>query len=255
MAIYGKLRDLLLEAGLNESECHVYIELLKKPCQTVWELVTRTGLSKSVAYRAFTRLHNLKMVEKSELGIRALTLKSFVSELVRRERRLSKIAYKIKQVAPFLRAPHESIEEFETFYTPGQIADAYVAMSELDFGVSLDFGDFEHFVPIIGGIHPVHMFRTNRVKKATAHAVCTTNGPYTAEFCTQEAKVKFKNTVDFAKLDFKNNFVVFSDRSDYVLFNTFSDAEYPSSVLVKSKPIADVQRMQLKSFSQHAGNE
>lgn len=253
MNIYTKLRDLLHEAGLGETEVETYIEILKKPAETIWELVTRTGFSKSVIYRSFEKLKKLKMVEKEGNVIRACSLKVLVAELVKSERKLRRVAHLIKNIAPFLRAPRESIDELETFYTQDQIADTYVDMSLQDFDVSLDFGDFEHYVPVVGGINPVHKFRVNRLKHATNHAVCTSYGPYTALFCTPEAKTIFKNTVDIVNTDFKGNFIVFSDRNDYVMFNNFTDPENPTAVLVKSKTIADMQRANLKSFPSIAG--
>lgn len=253
MALYPKLRDLLFDAGLSEAEVVVYIELLKKPAETIWDFVTRTGFSKSVVYRAFTRLKELKIVEKNGREIRALSLKSLVAYLVKSERRLRKTAYQIKQIAPFLRAPAETIEEFESFYTPDQISDAYLGLSETDYAVSLDFGDFENFAPIVGGLPAVFQFRSNRMKKGTNYAVCTSFGPYTAHFCTKEAKEKFKNDVDVFKINFDGKFICFTDKNDYVLFNNFEDREYPTSVLVKSKTVADMQRAQMKVFSQKFG--
>lgn len=253
MALYSKLRDLLFDAGLSEAEVVVYLELLKKPAQTIWDLVTRTGFSKSVVYRAFTRLKDLKMVEKNNEGIRALSLKALVADLVKSERRLRKTAYHIKQIAPFLRAPVESIEEFETFYTPDQIADAYLGLSETDYAVSLDFGDFENFAPIVGGFPTVFQFRNNRIKKGANYAIATSFGPYTAHFCTKEAKEKFKNDVNVLKINFDGKFINFTDKNDYVLFNNFEDLEYPVSVLVKSKTVADMQRTQMKIISQKFG--
>lgn len=252
--IYTKLRELLFEAGLSEAEVFVYIELIKKPATTIWDLVLRTGLSKSTVYRAFIKLRNFKMVEKNRDGIRALSLKALISELIKSERKLRKTAYLIKQIAPFLRAPRESIEEMETFYTKDQITESYIDLAGRDFDVSLDFGDFENFVPIVGGIEPVFKFRMDRLKHARNYALCTTFGPNTAIFCTPEAKTRFKNTVDILKNNFLNNFICFSDRDDYVLFNNFTDPENPSAALVKSKVIADIQRTQLQSFSRQFGN-
>lgn len=253
MAIYSKLRDLLFDAGLSEACVAVYLELLKKPAFTIWELVQRTALSKSSVYRAFEGLKELKMVEKKTGEIRALSLKALVAELVKSERKFRKTAYQIKNIAPFLRAPRESIEEFESFYTPEQIAETYVDFSLLNFGVSLDFGNFESYVPIIGGLDRVIKFRTNRLKHASAYAICTNSGPFTSYFCTRDAKVKFKNTVDFLNNATNKNFIVFSDTSDYVMFNNFDDEENPTAVLVKSKTVADAQRLQLRTFSQLLG--
>lgn len=251
MAIYKQLGDLLLESGLGETATVVYIELLKLPAVSVWDLVIRTKLSKSSVYRAYDKLKNLKMITIDDKGlIKPASLKILVSDLKSHERKLGKLADKIKRIAPFLRAPKDSIEVFEQLYTPEQVADAYIMMSEIDYDVSLDFGDFENFVPILGDINLVMKFRKNRIKHATAYAICTTFGPNTALFCTREAKTKWKNAVDTVDIDYKKKFVVFSDKSDYVMFNDYSDKENLSSVLIKSKPIADFQRMNLDYLSQ-----
>lgn len=255
MGIYKKLHELLISAGLSEVETLTYIELLKKPAQNVWDLVKRTGLPKTVIYRAFERLENLHMVQRTEIGIRTLSLKTLVSEISKNTRKLSKTAYQIKKIAPFLRAPKDSIETFDTYYTPEQIAEIYLSLSDLDYGVSLDFGDFENFVPTVhSAFQTVQQFRKNRLKHAINRAICTTYGPYTAEFCTKEAKSKFKNFVNVLDGGMNRKFVVFDDKTDYVMFNDFSDTEFPQSVLVKSRPIAQAQRSQFSMLSQKFGN-
>ena len=249
MAIHRKLRNLLLDTGLTEAETLVYLDLLKKPAEAVFDLIKRTGLSKSAVYRAFARLEFLQMVEKTKEGIRALSLKVLVAELLTRERKLRKTAYKLKQLAPFLRAPREAIEEFEAFYTPEQISEAYLFMSEIAYDVNFDFGDFENFLPLVGGIKSGVKFRNQRAKHAINHAICTVPGPNTDFFCTREAIQKYHNYVKYLPLDYQNNFVIFSDTNDYVLFNNFEDQDYPVSTLVKSRAVADAQRMQFKAFS------
>ncbi len=252
MAIHDKLKNLLLKAGLSENEVAVYIELLQKPVQTVWELVGRTGLSKNAVYRAVARLQKLKMVEKTSDGLRALSLKNFVADLTHCERKLGKLAYQLQQVAPFLRVPHEAIEEFETFQTPDQIAEAYLFMAEQDFDVNFDFGDFESFIPKIGGVSLGMQFRITRAKRAKAHAICTTSGPHASYFSTSEQEKKFQCKVDFLKLNFDNRFIICSDRGDYVMFNKV-EGDDVSATLVKSKMIADIQRLQFQNFSQQIG--
>src|SRR3989338_9063881 len=111
MALYHQLQKLLLDAGLSETQVFVYLELLKKPAATTWDLVTRTGLRKSTVYDAIAMLKDLKMVEKTENGIRALSLKTLVSSLNSTKRKLDKTAFKLKQISPFLHEPRESIEE------------------------------------------------------------------------------------------------------------------------------------------------
>jgi len=250
MVLYKKLEKLLLEAGLSEQEVLIYISLLKKPASTIWEIVQRIGLKKSTVYDAFSVLKNLQMVERTPESIRALSLKVFVAELSRNRRKTDKIAYKLKQIAPFLRLPRESIENFETFYTPDQIIDAYLTMAALPYDVNLDFGDYENFITAIGSNDLGLQFRSKRVKHASHRAICTTYGSNLAAFCKKEDLEKFKNVFDVhTEINFKNRWIIFSDTNDHVLFNDVSEPDYPYSILIKSKIIADIQRMQFNNFS------
>jgi len=248
------LKQLLTESGLNEAEVLLYTELLKKPATNIWELLNRCKLSKTTAYRAFERLENLKMISKKNGLINASSLKALVSELKTSQRNLGKLADKIQKAAPYLKNPNDHIENFEQFYTREQIAAAYIFMSEIDYSMCLDFGDFENFMGVLNNdISIAHKFRDNRIKKATSQAICTNTGPMTALFCTREAREKYKNYVSFANLNFKNHSLVFSDTSDYILFNNFEDPENPHSTLVKSRSIADFQRQQFLAHSQNFG--
>jgi DNA-binding MarR family transcriptional regulator len=250
MALYSQLNDLLQKAGLNEAETIIYSELLKKPAQTLWELIARTGLSKNAVYRSYDKLKSLRIVQKENNYYKALSLKALVAELNASGRKYQRLSNQIKNIAPFLHVPQEAIEEFETLYTKDQIEAAYLFMSEHRYDKNLEFGDYENFVSVLGSITPSIKFRNNRVKHATAHAICTTYGPRTAFFCTKDAKEKFKINVDQLKLDFKGNFIIFSDNNDYILFNNFSESGDKHSILIKSKAVADIQRKQFACFSQ-----
>lgn len=259
----AKLKDLLLEAGLSEIAVHVYLELLRKPAQTVWELVVRTGLPKTSVYRAVESLRNLRMIAESAQprlglddnnGIRALSLKNFVENLLRSTKKIGKLAHKLAQVAPFLRPGEDTPEEMETLFNKEDIRDAYIKMSQLDYGVNLDFGDFENCVMAFGDLALACRFRDFRTVHAGHKAICTTWGPNTAYFATKESEKKFKNHVEMLNLDFKNRFIIFSDKSDYVFFGDATDREFPMATIVKSKPVADAQRLIFSNFSRKLGN-
>lgn len=250
----AKLKNLLLEAGLSEIAVHVYLELLRKPAQTVWELVIRTGLPKTSVYRAVESLRGLRIICEDTNGIRALSLKNFVEGLFRSGKKIGKLAHKLAQVAPFLRLGEETPEELETLFNKEDIRDAYIKMSQLDYGVNLDFGDFENCVMAFGDLALACRFRDFRAAHANHSAICTTWGPNTAYFATKESEKKFKNHVEMLNLDFKNRFIIFSDTSDYVFFCDATDKEFPMATVVKSKPVADAQRLIFSNFSRRLGN-
>lgn len=254
MAIYSQLKKLLTDAGLTETEITVYTELLDNPAQTKWEIVERTGLNRNAVYRAFETLESHKMVDSTNEGFKALSLKVLVNKLHNSGRKLGKLASKIKHVAPFLSTPNDSIEEFETFYTPEQILEPYVFMAEHQYNTNLDFGDFENFIPTIGGLPIACQFRKERARKSGHHAIITTHGKYSGYFCTKDSEKRFKTQIERINLDLSGTFIIFSDTSDYVMFNHFADPDNQCSVLVKSKSIADIQRAQFDLFSQKLEN-
>ncbi|MFA5948633.1 MAG: helix-turn-helix domain-containing protein, partial [Candidatus Gracilibacteria bacterium] len=181
MKVQEKLKNMLIEAGLSEVEIVIYFELLKKPSETKWNLINRTGLDRNCVYRAFEKLEQLKMVKKDREGIKALSLKPFVDGLLHSEKRLGKLADKIRKTAPFLRVPTEAVEEFDVVHFQDQILDNYMMMSKVKYNTCLDFGDLENFVPVLGGMEPVLKFRENRYKQSAKNkAICTTFGPYTS---------------------------------------------------------------------------
>lgn len=248
-----KIFDLLLATGLSEAEVLVYQELLKKPAKFVYDLVRRTGLSRSSVYRAVEVLRERKMIGESEQGMHAASLKSLVASLDQTSRKLAKVAAGLRKVSPFLRVPMEAVEDYQHFYGEGQVAEVYLSMAERVYGVNLDFGDFESFLPKVGGFSVGNTFREERAKRATNKAICTTFGPSSAYYCTKQDEQIFNNKVKVLDIDFKDRFVVFSDTGDYVLFANTRDEDV-DAVLIKSRLIADMQRGQFNVFSQKLGN-
>jgi len=131
--------------------------------------------------------------------------------------------------------------------------DAYLFMAGLPYDRNLDFGDFENFIPLIGGLSIGREFRNRRVKHASHHAICTTKGKHLDYFCTKEAKEQYRNEVDNLNIDFRNQFIIFSDKSDYVLVNDFQDKANIHSLLIKSRAVASLQRTNFSIYSQMAG--
>ncbi len=255
MSLPHTISDLLLASGLGEAEVLVYQELLSRPARFAHELVGRTGLSKSSVYRALESLRMQKMIGEDEQGIRAASLKALVAGLDQASRKLAKVAQGLRKVSPFLRVPMETVEEYQHFYGEDQVADAYLSMAERvgNGGVNLDFGDFESFLPKVGGHAVGNRFREERAKRATNKALCTTFGPTSAYYCTSQDEQVFRNKVKILDIDFKDRFIVFSDTGDFVLFANTCDQDI-DAVLVKSRLIADMQRGQFDIFSQKLGN-
>ncbi|MEK7548074.1 MAG: helix-turn-helix domain-containing protein [Patescibacteria group bacterium] len=245
-----KLRDLLLKAGLSESEMLVYLDLVNKPASTKWALVSRTGLNRNSVYRAFDRLKELDLVRKSADSVKALSIVGLANYLDKSRSKLKKLAGQLRNIAGFLKVDAKAFDQFEILSSQNEILDAYIMMSEVKYGTCLDFGDLENFVPVLGGMDPVFKFRQNRFnQKAKNLAICTTLGPYTQCMLRKNDLQKFKSNIERLDIDFKDKWIIFSDTNDHIMFNDFADKENPTSVLVKSKVVADMQRMQFSQFA------
>lgn len=249
--MYKKLKLLLSEAGLAEAEIDVYIELLKKPSQTRWELINRTGLNKNQVYRAFDRLVKFKMIEETNSGIEPLSLDFLLANLESSQIKTYNLVTKLKNFSPFLKIPIEAVNDFQLLDTKEKILDKYMMMSQIKYDTCLDFGDLESFVQVVDGLDNVFKFRANRFNKSAGNkAICTTVGPYTSCMMRKQDLENFKSNIQFLDLKLNNKWIIFSDNNDYVMFNDCSNESSPSSVLVKSKVIADIQRFQFDQFSQ-----
>jgi len=250
--MYKKLETLLIDAGMTEAEVRIYLELLKKPSQSKWDLVNRTGLDKNQVYRAFDSLSTLNMVKKDETGIEPQPLDSLIKTLELSRKKIKNTIVQLKKFSPFLKIPTEAVADFQILDTQEKILDKYIFMSEVEYDTCLDFGDLENFIPTIGGLDPAFKFRDNRYKKSSDNeAICTTTGAYASCIMRKSDMDFYKSRIDLLKIDFKNKWIIFSDTNDYVLFNDFEDRENPTSVLVNSKVVADMERSKFDLFQKN----
>ncbi|MDP3976031.1 MAG: helix-turn-helix domain-containing protein [bacterium] len=245
-----KLYHLLLQAGLSEADTAVYLELLKCPAITKWELVGRTRLNRNTVYRAFDKLEQLKMIKRVEQVYKANTLSGLVAELYRQRRNKGKLAQRIEAIAPYLRMPSEAIQDIQTLITIEQIQEAFLEGAQRKFDWSLDFGDLENFAPHVGGLRLPIEFQKRRARHARAKAIMTTFGKITEYFCTRESKQDYQNTILRLPMSYQYQLVDFDSDTDYVLFHQFQPGKDLTSVLIKSRLVADFQRAQFRSFSQ-----
>ncbi len=248
----NELSPLLVSAGLNEYEIGLYFDLLKSPSQSIFELILRTGFDKNQVYRAFERLKSLKMVEKTENGIEARDFNFLVTELENKLKKNSKLINRLKKCSTFLSVIDQDLRDFQILDTQEKILEKYIFMSEVKYDTCLDFGDLNDFIPTIGGLDPAFKFRVNRFKKGSNNeAICTTTGAYAACIMRKSDAEFYKSRIDLLKIDFKDKWIIFSDTNDYVLYNDFEDKENPTSVIVKSKVVADMERSKFSLFQKN----
>ncbi|NIA01926.1 MAG: hypothetical protein GWP15_00935 [Nitrospirae bacterium] len=251
--MHKKLEILLIEAGLNEAEVKVYIELLKQPSQSKWELVNRTGLDKNQVYRAFDRLDALNIVKRNDNRIEPKSLDSLVDSLEFSQQKTQKLIEGMKKFSPLLKIPAEAVADFQVLDSHDEIMDKFFMMSELNCNTCLEFGDLERFIPLVlKNVEQMFKFRKKRYTVSSKNiALCTSNGPFTSCMMRKRDMEKYYSDVHILDIDFKDKWLIFSDTGDYVMFNYFTDENKISSVLVKSKIIADAQRSQFDYFQKN----
>ncbi len=248
----NELSPLLVSAGLNEYEIALYFDLLKSPSRSIFGLISRTGFDKNQVYRSFERLKSLKMAEKTEDGIEARGLDFLVTGLESKLKKKSKLINRLKKCSTFLSVIDQDLKDFQILDTQEKILEKYIFMSEVEYDTCLDFGDLDSFIPTIGGLDPAFKFRVNRFKKSSNNeAICTTTGAYAACIMRKSDMEFYKSRIDLLKIDFKNKWIIFSDTNDYVLYNDFEDRENPTSVIVKSKVVADMERSKFALFQKN----
>lgn len=245
-------KDLLLKAGLSEQETIIYLELLKQPAINKWAVVERTGLNKNVVYRAFEKLHEFALVAVQPGEIKALSINNLADQLEKSQKDLLQVIDGLRSFGKFMNFNWQNGDEIQFITDQKQILDTYMMMSEVPYGTCLDFGDLENYVTVLGGMDPVFKFRENRFnQKAKNWAICTTTGPYTECMLRKSDMKRFKSNIDRVRVNVTGKWIIFSDTNDYVMYNDFVDPENPTAILVRSKMVADCQRMQFEQLAKN----
>ena len=112
--------EILINAGLTEVEAKIYLELLRHPYRKKFDLVKRTGFSKSTVYRAINALEDLKIIKNGK----ALSLKPLANKH-------NKIASKLHKIQSFLAMPEGEVEELKTFTDKEEIVVQCLKMAGL----------------------------------------------------------------------------------------------------------------------------
>ncbi len=230
----------------------LYLELIKRPVLYKWELVLRTGFSKSTVYRAFDKLVSLNLICIGKNEIMALSVNNLADHLERSHREMLEVIRELRNFGNMFNFGWQSGDEIEFLSTPEKIVETYMMMSEVPYETCLDFGDLEGYVPVLGGMDPVFKFRENRFGQSAKNwAICTTTGPFTECMLRKKDMNRFQSNIDRVNVNVTGKWIIFSDTNDYVMYNDFVNQENPTAVLVRSKVMADCQRMQFYKLAEN----
>ena len=169
MTLRENIKSLLEKAGLSEDEIRFYMILLSNQGKSIYEVGKKAGLSKNKAYKAFSDLHERKIVGYTGSGqfkyAFPSSLEPLTIELDRTRRTLGRTSDKLKQIEkliPYLDSKESdaSIEILEG----DDIHQDYFDLLDQEWDTVFAYGDFEMFCEEFG-FEQEKRFIRNRVKK------------------------------------------------------------------------------------------
>ena len=245
----GEFINLLLGAGLNEVEIAIYMDVLKYPTRTKWEIINRTKIGKNKVYRACERLEGFQLIKRHRRKICAKTLNGLIKHLQRKQKKTTALIKKLSQHNNLVAIPEEKVSKVEIATCKEKILEQHEKMAERKYETCLDLGDFEGFVPVLGDICHVFTFRKKRFSQNAKNiAICEGGGPFTSCMAREQDMKKYKSTIVSSEIKFKNKWIIFSDTADYLMINDFTDKEHPTAMTIKSKPLAEKYRKKFETI-------
>ena len=182
MDIIKKLKSALGNSGLQEDEILFYINVLKKPGNSIYDTGKKSNLPKDRAYKVAESLETKGLISRNHQGLQANSLDSFTESLYSKGRQFYHTADSLKEVKPFIR--YLSLPEDETViqtFSSDQMGENRVDLSYMIWETVLAYGNFELMVETMGG-HPDREFMSRRVKRGKkAFPIFSRIGEYTKD--------------------------------------------------------------------------
>lgn len=218
MEITQKLKLLLVNSGLTEEEASFYINALKKPSRTIYDIARRSKIQKDRAYKIYEHLIEKELIETSieqrNKKIVARSLSRFIGKIQGEGRKLYKTADSLKSISnflPLLQLPGEELT-IET-YKEEDFSEKFVDIAYMDCEKVLAYGTFEDFIENIT-ISSDKQFVKIRLKRGhKCFPVLANPGPYTLEIAGNDKKEDRKTKlITTEKL--RNTFVIILPESN-----------------------------------------
>lgn len=214
MDITRKLKDLLDRSGLSEEEIRFYINVLKKPNSTIYNLSKSAKIPKDKAYQICDSLEDRKLVTIDKNNkfkrLKATSLKNFANKLHNQGRSLHRTADSLKEIntfLPYLGATEED-HVFKTF-SHEKAAEEFVDMSMLKWNEILAYGDFEAIFNAIG-VDSDRQFVKNRLRRGKkCYPILSNPGDYCWKEIIEKDEIEDRQTKVIYDDKLKNCFVAF----------------------------------------------
>lgn len=200
MDIIRKLKIALADSGLHDEEIGFYVNVLKHPKSTVFDVAKRSGIPKDRAYKICDLLSEkgllISDLKRKHRKLEFAPLKNFIDDLCRKGRKYYRTADSLKQVTPFLsflNVPHTkgSIENFSI----EQFVDHYMDLSYVNWETILAYGNFEMIYDAVGADADKEFVKKRMARGKKAYPLLSSPGPYTWELVNNDKKEMRKSKI------------------------------------------------------------
>lgn len=180
------LKNLLLKAGLSDTEAEFYIFALEHKGCSISDIYKKSELSKSSAYRAFESLKNLELLTTDQnswkTNLSPLSLSGLIKKLENKQKSQKRVINELKLLNNTTKISTNSrITGIETI-DGDEVFQKYLDLADADFNSLLVFGSWEDFTKTKDLLPIERQFIKNRMKGGrTARACLTKTGPNTRE--------------------------------------------------------------------------
>lgn len=189
MKLKSHIIDLLKRIGLSDTEAKFYIAVHENPKLTIKDVQEKSKLSRASAYRAFEKLHDMKLLTSSpdnwRKNVEVVSLSSVADKLAREQRKLRKVELELKRLNNLmnLSSQYSQTEDpVEILFDQNQIVEKCYEIIRRPWDKMLCYGSAERLIDVIGD-KPERDYVLMRSKKGkAADAILTELGDYTKEF-------------------------------------------------------------------------
>jgi len=245
MKLKEQIQGLLQRAGLKEDEILFYMTLLTNQGKSIYEIGKKAGLSKNRAYKAFSDLHEKKIVGYTGSGqfkyIFTTSLEPLITTLDRKTRALGRTSDNLKKIdklIPYLNSKQESsieILEGETL-----LQNLYDIIDE-EWNTVFAYGNFDMFCENLGFEHEMNFIR-NRVKSGKKGiGIFASDGVYTKDV-TGRDKNELRKSVIVDDPEMQNIWLYTYDKSDVTNVWTKDEDGNFSCTRIKNKAVSDFHK-------------
>jgi len=180
------LKNLLLKAGLSDTEADFYVFALENKGCSISDIYKKSELSKSSAYRAFESLKNLELLTTDSVNwktnLSPLSLSGLIKKLENKQKSQKRVIDELKTLNSTRKISINSkITGIETL-NGDEVFQKYLDLADADFNSLLVFGNWEDFNKKESLLPIERLFIKKRMKGGRGARACLTKtGPNTRE--------------------------------------------------------------------------